>query len=407
MKKRSELRLFVLVFAATSLALFCLLEFRVIERVSYAMERGRLQALRETLPSADRLSELAEAGRTVAKLVAPAVVSIETEQREWLVDAAGTGTPESNRSRTEGTDDERDAEEDASDWSLDVADDWRGSLRHGLGSGFVIDAENGHILTNAHVVAGADQIRVYLADGRESDATVLGIDPETDLAVIQIDHRGLHELPLAADGQAQVGDDVFAIGNPFGLEGSVTKGIVSAVQRRNVRVSGNQYRTLLQTDAVITPGSSGGPLVNMRGEVIGVNTAMATNSGRYDGVGFAVPVAKIRAVLADLIDGGPGSLGVMVGSARYWQQECNNLGWTKPFGALVTDVVPGRAADRGGIFPDDIVLSIDGTRVGGHEDLARSVAGTAPGVKVRLDVWRNRREKTIVLRIGRKYAPAG
>ena len=411
MHRRSEFRLFVSAFAATTLALVCLIEFRVIEHISYSMERGRLRALRESLSAADSDAKRVLTGRAVPELVRPAVVSIEAE---FTSQALALGDRNSSDAlgdelfgqalpdlRPELTDDG-----DLSHDNSGVLDD-NALMPQGLGSGFVFDAERGYVLTNAHVVTGADRLRVYLEDGRGTDARVLGTDTESDLAVIRIPLDKLHALPFGDSDEARVGDDVLAVGNPFGLDGSVTKGILSAVGRRNVDIGGVAYPSLLQTDAVISPGSSGGPLVNMRGEVIGINTAMATNTGRYDGVGFAIPAARVQAIVADLIDGGPGSLGVMVGAVNniYWRKEAVSLGWTRTYGALVTDVLPGGAAERAHVLPMDIIFAVDDQPIEDNESLAQTISRTKPGTQVKMDLWRNRQQVSMPVNVGRRYAP--
>ncbi len=415
MQKRSELRLFVSAFAATTLALVCLIEFRVIEHISYAMEKGRLRALRESLPEAGSDTDRVLTGRAVPEFVRPAVVSIEAEFAAQAVamddpdfldsfrdELFGQGFPDL---RLPITGDADLAEADPPGDEPGVPDDVL--IPQGLGSGFVFDADHGYVLTNAHVVVGAERLRVYLEDGRSTDAHVLGTDTESDLAVIQIPLDSLHALPFGDSKQAQVGDEVLAVGNPFGLDGSVTKGILSAVGRRNVDIGGLAYPSLLQTDAVISPGSSGGPLVNMRGEVIGINTAMATNTGRYDGVGFAIPANRAQRIVADLIEGGPGSLGVMVGAVNnaYWRQEATSLGWTRTYGALVTDILPGGAAERAKVMPMDIIFAVNDQPIEDNEFLAQTISRTKPGTQVEMEVWRNHQQVTVPIEVGRRYAP--
>lgn len=400
MQRRSEFKLFAMALAATAASLVCLLELRIIERVSYAMERGRLRALRDSLPGADRLAELAWAGRSVAEVVTQAVVSIETDFRFRQVFA--------NHSQP-SDDDVNDTIQERETPRL-PDDGYAGAapfLHQGLGSGVIIDADHGYIVTNTHVVDGAEHIRVYLHDGRNADAEVLGLDPTTDLAVLRVELPRLHALPLADSSLVRVGDDVFAVGNPFGLKGSVSKGIISAVDRRNVRIGGTRYRSLLQTDAVITPGSSGGPLVNLRGEIVGISTAMATNTGRYDGVGFAIPSAQVRRILGDLIEGGPGVLGVLVASvaAPEWKVEAKELGWTEAYGAVVTRVVHGMAAANAGLETEDIIFSVDDQRIDTHEHLADLIASTKPHTVVTLGLWRDQDRLLLPVRIGRRYAP--
>ena len=407
MRRYTDIKLFATAFVATALALYLLMEFHVIERVSYEMEKGRLRAMRETLPSPERLAELSRAGRVVPELVRLAVVSIETESDPsvdlaWLEHYLGRPSEEliePNRDRFPTENDDR--QEDTLD---PEAPD---PIQQSLDSGFIFDAEHDYVLTNAHVVEYAKTVQVYLTDGRETEARVLGADPESDLAVLRIDLPRLHSLSFADAGGERVGDEVFAVGNPFGLDGTVTKGIISAINRRNVRVGSSVYGSLLQTDAVLSPGNSGGPLVNLRGEVIGISTAIATSNGRYDGVGFAIPSAKALEIIDDLIEGGPGVLGVWVGAVSHpdWRSNATALGWKNDYGALVTDVIPGMAGDLAGLEPDDIVLSIDDTRIDTNSTLADLVAHTPPGTQVRMKLWHDGQRLTLPVRIGRRYDP--
>lgn len=408
MKKRSDIKLFALVFAATSLALVCLLRFRVIEQVAHAMEKGRLRAIREVLLADDRVVELNWVNRRVAEVARPAVVSIESRLAVQVAfaepDTQG-GPPADEPARSATVENV-----DSGNLLLPQQEDGFGStlsIQQGLGSGLIFDADRGYIVTNAHVVDGAQRVTVFLSDGRHGPAEVLGSAPEADLAVIHVDLPRLKELPFGDSDAVAVGDSVFAVGNPFGLQGTVSKGIISAVNRSHVSIGQSHYASLLQTDAYITPGSSGGPLVNLSGEVIGISTAMATETGRYDGVGFAIPSARVVELLGDLVAGGPGVLGVLVASASHGhvRTHVRALGWEKSYGALVTEVVADGAADRGGIEVDDIVFSLDGARIQSHRELAERVAGTEPATEVTLGLWHDRRRVSLSVRIGRKYAP--
>ena len=402
MQLRSDVKAFLVVLVVTVVALVGLIRFGVIEHVSYALEKGRMRAQRESLPTDQQLADLSRAGRTVAALVTPAVVSIETDRvvRIALGDRFASGDPD--RSPVDRS------KETSSDQTTD------GNATHhppivtqSIGSGFIFDAANGYILTNAHVVDRAQQVRVFLPDDRQAVADVLGVDVEHDLAVLRIALDRLHQVELGDSRLAQVGDAVFAVGSPFGLRGTVTKGIISASNRRNVQIGGSLYLSLLQTDAVITPGSSGGPLVNMRGHVIGISTAMATDSGEYDGVGFAIPSALGTQLIPHLISGGPGELGVMVGTITlsYWRGQARSLDWPERYGVLVGEVEPGRAAHRAGIKVNDIIHHLNGTRIDTHDLLAQLTASTEPGTFVQLKIWRERNEIELDVEMGRKYAP--
>jgi S1-C subfamily serine protease len=408
MQKHTKTRLGAMALAAIALAVLCLFEFEVVEQISYAMEKGRLRALRETIPVAEPLTEAQRIRRTVAELVTAGVVSLETEYPALMMSESAHESDRSASDETPGRNQGTGQPEEAID-STDSNQhpDYAISIRQGLGSGFVFDAEHGYILTNAHVVDGTVRIQVRLPDGRQAEAEPLGSDPQSDLAVIRVDLGRLHELPFGDSEAVRVGDDVFAVGNPFGLEGTVTRGIISAVGRRNILIAGSVYGSLLQTDAVITQGNSGGPLVNMRGEVIGISTAMATVGGEYDGVGFAIPSARAGALVGELIVGGPGILGVMVGSVSmpFWQTPAAQLGWTEGYGALVTEVMPGMAAERAGIKRDDIIIAVDDARIDTSGQLADLIEKTTPGVLVELRIWRSGERLTVPVRVGRRFAP--
>ena len=281
------------------------------------------------------------------------------------------------------------------------------ATEQGWGSGFIFDHEQGYVLTNAHVVEGASVVRVSLANGRGFAAQVLGLDPDSDLAVLRIDAVGLHELDLGSAEPVAVGDEVYAVGSPFGLKGSVTKGIVSAVGRRIVADGGAYYPAMLQTDAVIRPGNSGGPLVNKRGEVVGITTAILTGSTPYDGLGFAIPATRAKEMIDDLIEGGPGVLGVWVGSVSDldWRSDVRALGWEETIGALITDVIPGGGAAKADLRVNDIILSVGGDRIDDIEALGRAVSDRKPGSTVEVTVWRNGVSLSRHVLVTRRYAP--
>jgi S1-C subfamily serine protease len=427
MQKHAELKRFAMVFLGTALGLGCLLHFDVFERIAFAIERGRLRALQESLPSQERLDELTHTTRAVAQLVAPAVVSIITETVEEEQASVGEVSDvlrdPFGHHDAEPLENEPDAapvppgEQDPSstfeEWLRDHVrpfDSEGGSdagsiLFQGIGSGFIFDADKGHILTNSHVVDGADVVRVYLSDGREAHAEVLGSDPDSDLAVIRIDLPRLHELSFGDSDDAAVGEDVLAVGNPFGLDGTFSKGIISAYNRRGISMGVGRTEAFLQTDAVINPGNSGGPLVNMHGTVIGINSAIATHTGRYDGVGFAIPSNRARDLIEDLIDGGPGFLGVLAGNVALFGKEARALQWYEDYGAWVEEVVEGSAADRGGIKPDDIILEINDQRIETSRKLGEVISVLSPGAEVKLTIWRDGQTMHLPVRLGRRYAP--
>jgi serine protease Do len=270
----------------------------------------------------------------------------------------------------------------------------------GLGTGMLID-QKGNILTNNHVVAGATEINVLLADGRSYPAKLVGTDPKTDLAVIRISAD--EKLPTVTFGDSdkiQVGDWVVAIGHPRGLDQTVTQGIISAKHRTGV-MDPNTYQDYLQTDAAINPGNSGGPLLNLEGHVIGVNAAIATDSGGFEGIGFAIPSNMAVHVAKALIDHGKvvrGWLGVSIGNPTPKQMKSMHLKNNK--GALVVDVVKDSPADKAGLKKNDLVIAYDGRKIVDAASLQSSVGDTAVGRKVSLTVLRDGDTKDLTVKIG-------
>ncbi|GFO55761.1 peptidase [Geomonas sp. Red276] len=253
-----------------------------------------------------------------------------------------------------------------------------------LGSGVIISSD-GEIITNYHVIADADEITVRLSDHHHYKAMVLGSDDKLDVAVLKITPKGnLHPAPLGDSDLIRVGDWVMAIGNPFGLERTVTAGIISAKGRV---IGSGPYDDFLQTDASINPGNSGGPLINGRGEVIGINTAIIASG---QGIGFAIPVNLVKSVLPQLKRGKKvtrGYLGVSVQTVT--EELANSFGLEEPTGALVADVSPGGAADKAGVKVGDVILDFDGKTVHDMNELPRMVAGTAVGKTVHLTLLRD------------------
>ena len=267
-----------------------------------------------------------------------------------------------------------------------------------LGSGFIID-ESGFIVTNNHVIAEADEITVILQDDSRHEATVIGRDPKTDLAVLKIDAG--RDLPAVAWGdstRSRVGDWVVAIGNPFGLGGTVTAGIISARQRD---INQGPYDSFLQTDASINRGNSGGPMFNMDGQVIGVNTAIFSPTGGSVGVGFSIPSSIAQRVVAQLREFGRtkrGWLGVRIQSVT--DEIAESLGLDEATGALVADVTKDGPAQAGRIEPGDIILKFDNKVVGQMRDLPRIVAETEIGKPVKVEIWRDERRRVVDVVVG-------
>jgi len=260
------------------------------------------------------------------------------------------------------------------------------------GSGIVYDAK-GHILTNAHVVDGAKSITVRFQSGKTAKATLVGIDAGTDIAVIKVDVDAslLHPLTLGSSASVQPGEEVIAIGSPFGLAGTMTSGIVSAVDRTIQAPNNYSISGAIQTDAPINHGNSGGPLLDASGDVIGVNAQIESDSGGNDGVGFAIPIDAVKSVASTIVAGGKvqhAYLGVKVGNIA-----------TGP-GASVGTVVTGSPADKAGLKPGDVITAVDGKAVANADDLTAAVSARAPGDKVTLTLRRDGTTQTVTVTLG-------
>ncbi len=282
-----------------------------------------------------------------------------------------------------------------------------------LGSGVIVTSD-GYILTNNHVVENADKIKVILSDKRELDAEIKGRDPETDVAVIKIDAKDLPKATLGDSDKVKVGEWVLAIGNPFGLQHTVTAGIISAVGRSNIGIA--QYEDFIQTDASINPGNSGGPLVNLDGEVIGINTAIFSKSGASMGVGFAIPINMARKIMDQLIDKGKitrGWLGVSIQDLNEKLAKDLELKQTK--GVVVRQVEVGSPADKAGINSNDIILKVDGkqfdkdgkeinitNKIDTTKQLMQFIAGLVPDTEVEITVLRRDKEISKKVKITEK-----
>lgn len=268
---------------------------------------------------------------------------------------------------------------------------------HALGSGFIVKPD-GVILTNAHVVADADEVTVKLTDKREFKAKVIGLDKPSDIAVLKIDASNLPTVKIGDPQGARVGEWVVAIGSPFGFENSVTAGIVSAKSRS---LPDEGYVPFLQTDVAINPGNSGGPLFNLNGEVIGVNSQIYSQSGGYQGLSFAIPIDVAMKVERQLVDHGKVSRGRLgVGVQEVDQQLASSFGLDKPTGALVASVEKGSPADKAGIEPGDVILKFNGRPVNSSKELPPLVADTSPGTSCMLEVWHAGKSKQITVNLG-------
>lgn len=357
----------------------------------------------------------------IAKQVGPAVVNINTETLPKQKSSRRRTNPHLRQMPTPNDDDQEDDDQDQ-DQDQGIPDFFKrffgqnpddeggagpdGSVRQSLGSGFIVDPK-GYIITNNHVVEKADKIYVKLASDPDSTdqgrpARVIGTDPETDIAVIKIDSKEpLPTVKMGNSDSSQVGDWVIAIGSPFSLSQTVTAGIVSAKNRTIDPGQKGQFQHFIQTDAAINPGNSGGPLVNMNGEVIGVNTAIYTQSMGYQGIGFAMPANTVIQVYNDLIGQSHkvtrGSIGI---SFRPNLSSSVNRVYGFKNGVLVGVVNPGGPADKAGLKEGDVILSIDGRPIKDGDDLVSDIAARKPGSTVRLGYLRGGKEQTTTVTIG-------
>ncbi len=354
-------------------------------------------------PAVKELKEASRAFVALAKAVQPAVVNINT--------VYGTKPKQSMRSQNPFDAPSPDPFEDF------FGDDFfrrffgepppngqgREPQRRGLGSGMIIDAEKGFILTNNHVIAEADEITVTLSDGRSFKATVLGTDPQTDVGVIQLKDppKDLASVALGDSDQVEVGDWAIAVGNPFGLSQTVTVGIISAKGRANVNVT--DYEDFIQTDAAINPGNSGGPLLNVEGQVIGLNTAIFSRSGGYQGIGFAIPSNMARGVMEKLIKGEKierGYLGVYLQDIT--AELAKNFKLSNTEGALVTEVIPDSPAEKAGIKAGDVIMEFAGKPIKTVAELRNRVAFSGVGEAVAVIVIRDGERQSLSVNLGEK-----
>jgi len=264
----------------------------------------------------------------------------------------------------------------------------------GVGSGFIVSAD-GFIMTNAHVIDGADEVYVTLTDKREYKAKVIGADKRTDVALVKIEGGNLPRLPIGDSARLRAGEWVIAIGSPFGLDNTVTAGIVSTRARDT-----GDYLQLIQTDVAVNPGNSGGPLINMRGEVVGINSQIYSRSGGYMGISFAVPIDEAMRVAEQLKASGKvtrGRIGVQIGEVT--RDVAESLGLSKAQGAQVQRVEPGSPAEKGGVETGDIILKYNGIAIERSSDLPRLVGNTKPGARATITIWRKGASRELHLTI--------
>lgn len=365
--------LWFLTFLLTLLVFIVLLDLvagvRLIERISYSIGRGQQRAALETLENA-QLTSFSHASKLVAEGVVRSVVPIEALDANGDADLLSSfmGSPE-------------------------------GSIRSGQGSGVIVDDE-GYVLTNHHVIAGAKKILVHLPDRSPVLARVVGYDPLTDLAVLKVDAGGLLGLNWGNSDELESGDPVWAVGSPYGLDNSITMGIVSAKGRHNVNASLNggqrpRYENYLQTDAAVNPGNSGGALVNIRGELVGINTAIVGPT--YQGISFAIPSRMAREVYESIRENNGvfnrGWLGVRLEQLTHSRR--TELGIEERGGALVVEVIPDSPAEKAGLSAGDLIVQWGDQKVADQRELLWQVATTPPGSEVEIVILRDQEQQTL------------
>jgi Do/DeqQ family serine protease len=274
----------------------------------------------------------------------------------------------------------------------------------GLGSGVVV-SPSGYILTNNHVIEGADDIEVMLNDGRVIKASVIGTDPETDLAVLKVNLDGLTAITLGNSDELQVGDPVLAVGNPFGVGKTVTSGIVSALGRSQLGI--NTFENFIQTDAAINPGNSGGALVDVNGHLVGINTAIYSRSGGSMGIGFAIPTSTARSVMESIVQDGQVTRGWIGVEPREFNTElAETFGISPQNGVIITGVLQNGPAAHAGLKPGDLIVAVNGKAVKTVSELLTQVAALKPGVEATLDIQRKQAATTLTVVPGKRNIEA-
>ena len=361
-----------------------------LSKVTYAVESGKSLAAQEKLAS---VNDLSSAFKSTATALRPAVVSISSVKRVHVAKNSGGSSanpqiPEEFR-RFFGDD---------LFGHFNIPSPPRGYVQHGLGSGVIV-SKDGYVLTNNHVVAGADEVTVHLSDERKFKAKVIGTDPATDIGVLKINATDLVPAKLGDSSKMEVGDWVVAIGSPFGLTQTVTAGIVSAIGRADVGIT--DYENFIQTDAAINPGNSGGPLVNLHGEVIGINTAIASRTGGNLGVGFAIPSNMARSVMESLIAHGRVERGWLGAAIQNLDKElAASFHYGRTEGVLLGDVLADGPAAKAGLKSGDIVVRFNGKPIKNANQLRSVVAATKPNTNVQVEVFRDGKEQTFTVHVG-------
>jgi serine protease Do len=351
----------------------------------YAAESARAEAAREQLA---RATDLSEAFKYVAKALRPSVVSIKSVQR------ARVNTRQFNdRRRQLPPELEEFFGEQFGGRSFQFPMPDRMPERRGQGTG-VITSSDGYIVTNNHVVDGADEVTVTLSDGRDFDGQVVGTDEQTDLALLRINASNLVPAQLGNSDALEVGQWVVAVGSPFGLDQTVTAGIISATGRADVGLAA--YEDFIQTDAAINPGNSGGPLVNLQGEVVGINTAIASRTGGYMGIGFAIPSNMVRSITGSILQHGRVDRGWLgAGIQDLTEELAESFGYRGTDGVLVSQVYPDSPAAEAGFQAGDIIVKFGGKPTRDRNQLRYMVASTPPGTKTTVTVFRQGQQQEL------------
>lgn len=343
---------------------------------------------REAREQLAKATDLSKAFELTAKAMHPSVVSITSVRKMRMPRRTRPEVPDEFR---------RFFGDDPFDRFFQMPE--RDQEQQGLGSGVIV-SEDGYIVTNNHVIDGADDVTVMLHDRHELKAEVVGRDKDTDLAVLKIKSQNLVPAPLGNSDEVAVGQWVLAVGTPMNLRQSVTAGIISATGR-SVGITGGGFEDFLQTDAAINPGNSGGPLVNLRGEVIGINTAIKSVTGGFMGIGFAIPSNMVRSVMDQIVKGGKvvrGRIGAVVSDVS--EDVAEKLGYKSTSGALVQDVVTDGPAAKAGLEAGDIVTRYQGSHVETSNQFRNAVAATKPGTRAEIELMRNGGVKTVTVEIG-------